>query len=214
MAAAASTAGTGGPDTASHPSTATPVSAPTHYPSTAAGPVPLPPTLAGQRSDTAAGVGAAPAIAPANVPASDAPHSNATAAAPQPPATAAAPAAAAATAAAPSTGPYTRNYIILSKVPGGLAGEMRLILGDHVDWDRVQYVPTRARPLSESLILTSTSPLGAWLERYWACDICLGGRRVRTSTCMRRSTEMSQGDCFWLQPAAHILFTTIVAYCA
>ena len=50
---------------------------------------------------------------------------------------------------APS-GPYTRNYIILSQVPGGLAGEMKLVLGDHVEWDRVKYIPGRARPLSMS----------------------------------------------------------------
>lgn len=45
---------------------------------------------------------------------------------------------------------YTRNYIILSQVPGGLAAELRLILGDHVEWDEIKYIPARNRPISES----------------------------------------------------------------
>jgi hypothetical protein len=43
-----------------------------------------------------------------------------------------------------------RNYIILSQVPGGLAGEMKLVLGDHVEWDQVKYIPGRLRPLRTS----------------------------------------------------------------
>jgi vacuolar protein sorting-associated protein 72 len=47
---------------------------------------------------------------------------------------------------------YTRNYLILSQVPGGLAAELQLILGDHVEWDKVQYIPHRNRPISESQV--------------------------------------------------------------
>jgi hypothetical protein len=43
---------------------------------------------------------------------------------------------------------YTRNYIILSQIPGGLAKELQLVLGDHVEWDRVKYIPHRNRPIS------------------------------------------------------------------
>ena len=45
---------------------------------------------------------------------------------------------------------YTRNYIILSQIPGGLAAELQLVLGDHVEWDRVKFIPHRNRPISES----------------------------------------------------------------
>lgn len=51
-----------------------------------------------------------------------------------------------------ATGPYTRNYLILSQVPGGLPAELKLILGDHVDWSDVKVVPARNRPISESPI--------------------------------------------------------------
>lgn len=47
------------------------------------------------------------------------------------------------------TGPYTRNYLILSQVPGGLPAELKLILGDHVDWSDVKVVPARNRPISK-----------------------------------------------------------------
>lgn len=47
---------------------------------------------------------------------------------------------------------YTRNYLILSQVPGGLAAELQLILGDHVKWDNVQYIPHRNRPISKSQV--------------------------------------------------------------
>ncbi len=50
--------------------------------------------------------------------------------------------------AAPS-GPYERNYLILSQVPGGLPAELRLILGEHVDWSGVKVIPARNRPISE-----------------------------------------------------------------
>jgi hypothetical protein len=43
---------------------------------------------------------------------------------------------------------YMRNYIILSQVPGGLPAELALILGSHVDWDQVKYIPSRARPIN------------------------------------------------------------------
>ncbi|ORY21983.1 YL1 nuclear protein-domain-containing protein [Naematelia encephala] len=48
---------------------------------------------------------------------------------------------------APS-GPYTRNYLILSSIPGGLAAELSLILGSHVDWSDLQYIPARNRPIN------------------------------------------------------------------
>ena len=44
---------------------------------------------------------------------------------------------------------YTRNYIILSQIPGGLAAELQLVLGDHVEWDQVKFIPHRNRPISE-----------------------------------------------------------------
>jgi cell division septation protein DedD len=46
------------------------------------------------------------------------------------------------------TGPYTRNYLILSQVPGGLESELSLILGDHVDWSNVKVIPARNRPIN------------------------------------------------------------------
>lgn len=47
-------------------------------------------------------------------------------------------------------GPYTRNYLVLSNIPGGLPAELSVILGDHVDWSNIQAVPGRNRPLSKS----------------------------------------------------------------
>jgi hypothetical protein len=58
--------------------------------------------------------------------------------------------------AAPS-GPYERNYLILSQVPGGLPAELRLILGEHVDWSGVKVIPARNRPISESV------PCDSWI---------------------------------------------------
>jgi hypothetical protein len=49
---------------------------------------------------------------------------------------------------APS-GPYTRNYIILSQIPGGVPGELKVVLGDHVEWDQVKVIPGRNRPISK-----------------------------------------------------------------
>ncbi|WVR06196.1 hypothetical protein IAU60_003226 [Kwoniella sp. DSM 27419] len=43
---------------------------------------------------------------------------------------------------------YTRNYLILSQIPGGLPAELKLVLGDHVDWDEVAYIPARNRPIT------------------------------------------------------------------
>ncbi|WWC62383.1 uncharacterized protein I303_104979 [Kwoniella dejecticola CBS 10117] len=43
---------------------------------------------------------------------------------------------------------YTRNYLILSQIPGGLTEEIKLILGDHVEWDKVVYIPGRNRPMN------------------------------------------------------------------
>ena len=44
---------------------------------------------------------------------------------------------------------YTRNYLILSQIPGGLPAELKIVLGDHVEWDEVQYIPARNRPISQ-----------------------------------------------------------------
>lgn len=52
---------------------------------------------------------------------------------------------------------YTRNYIILSQIPGGLASELQLVLGDHVEWDRVKFIPHRNRPISELLLSQSVT---------------------------------------------------------
>ena len=43
---------------------------------------------------------------------------------------------------------YTRNYLILSQIPGGLPAELALVLGSHVAWDEVKYVPARNRPIN------------------------------------------------------------------
>lgn len=43
---------------------------------------------------------------------------------------------------------YTRNYLVLSQVPGGLSAELALVLGDHVAWDQVKYIPARNRPIN------------------------------------------------------------------
>ena len=49
-----------------------------------------------------------------------------------------------------SAAQYARNYLILSQVPGGLPAELALVLGDHVHWDEMQYIPHRNRPISQS----------------------------------------------------------------
>lgn len=47
----------------------------------------------------------------------------------------------------PESSQYTRNYLILSQIPGGLPAELSLVLGNHVEWDQVQYIPARNRPV-------------------------------------------------------------------
>lgn len=46
-------------------------------------------------------------------------------------------------------GPFTRNYLVLEEIRGGLEAEMDVILGDHIDWTRVPVVSTRNRFQSE-----------------------------------------------------------------
>lgn len=46
-------------------------------------------------------------------------------------------------------GPFTRNYLVLEEIRGGLKAEMDVILGDHIDWTRVPVVSTRNRFQSE-----------------------------------------------------------------
>lgn len=43
---------------------------------------------------------------------------------------------------------YTRNYLVLSQIPGGLPAELALVLGGHVAWDEVKYIPGRNRPIN------------------------------------------------------------------
>jgi hypothetical protein len=47
----------------------------------------------------------------------------------------------------PEPSQYTRNYLILSQIPGGLPAELSLVLGNHVEWDQVNYIPARNRPV-------------------------------------------------------------------
>jgi len=47
----------------------------------------------------------------------------------------------------PESSQYTRNYLILSQIPGGLPAELSLVLGNHVEWDQVNYIPARNRPV-------------------------------------------------------------------
>ena len=65
---------------------------------------------------------------------------------------------------------YTRNYIILSQIPGGLARELQLVLGDHVEWDQVKYIPHRNRPLSEYAVSlkdsANLSPTSDYMSLY------------------------------------------------
>ena len=58
-----------------------------------------------------------------------------------------------------ATDRYTRNYFILSQIPGGLPAELGIVLGDHVQWDEVQYVPARNRPISKMIFLPMFSVL-------------------------------------------------------
>lgn len=51
-------------------------------------------------------------------------------------------------------GPYTRNYLVLSNIVGGLPAELSVVLGSHVDWSNVQVIPGRNRPLSKSITAT------------------------------------------------------------
>lgn len=44
---------------------------------------------------------------------------------------------------------YARNYLILSQIAGGLPEELKLILGDHIEWDQMKYIPHKGRPISE-----------------------------------------------------------------
>ncbi|GMK53821.1 hypothetical protein CspeluHIS016_0104070 [Cutaneotrichosporon spelunceum] len=60
-------------------------------------------------------------------------------------------------------GPYERNYLILSQVPGGLPAELSLILGDHVDWSDVKVIPARNRPINRK---PPTDPLTGLPARY------------------------------------------------
>ena len=45
--------------------------------------------------------------------------------------------------------PFTRNYLVLEEIRGGLKAEMDVILGDHIDWTRVPVISTRNRFQSE-----------------------------------------------------------------
>lgn len=55
--------------------------------------------------------------------------------------------------------PYTRNYIILSQIPGGLPAELQIVLGSHVEWDKLKIIPSRNRPISVFLIQGCRSQL-------------------------------------------------------
>lgn len=61
------------------------------------------------------------------------------------------PPAAAAAAQSETNAPYTRNYIILSQIPGGLPAELQVVLGSHVEWDKLKVIPSRNRPISAFL---------------------------------------------------------------
>ena len=54
---------------------------------------------------------------------------------------------------------YTRNYLVLSQIPGGLPAELAIVLGDHVQWDEVQYIPARNRPISKTILLFHLLPV-------------------------------------------------------
>lgn len=63
--------------------------------------------------------------------------------------------------------PYTRNYIILSQIPGGLPAELQVVLGSHVEWDTLKVIPSRNRPISAfsfslSLLFSSCSNTGVY----------------------------------------------------
>ncbi|KAK8858422.1 hypothetical protein IAR55_002649 [Kwoniella newhampshirensis] len=48
----------------------------------------------------------------------------------------------------PESSKYMRNYLILSQIPGGLPAELKIVLGEHVEWDEVEYIPSRNRPIN------------------------------------------------------------------
>ena len=47
---------------------------------------------------------------------------------------------------------YARNYLILSQIAGGLPEELKLILGDHIEWDHMKYIPHKGRPISKLIM--------------------------------------------------------------
>jgi len=59
----------------------------------------------------------------------------------------------------PTSSQYARNYLILSQIQGGLSAELGIVLGDHVKWDEVQFIPARNRPISQSFTPPHMSPL-------------------------------------------------------
>lgn len=58
---------------------------------------------------------------------------------------------------------YTRNYLILSQIPGGLPAELKIVLGDHVEWDEVQYIPSRNRPINRRVTIC---PITGQIAKY------------------------------------------------
>nr|KIR86166.1 hypothetical protein I308_03701 [Cryptococcus tetragattii IND107] len=57
--------------------------------------------------------------------------------------------------------PYTRNYIILSQIPGGLPAELQVVLGSHVEWDKLKVIPSRNRPINRQIPLCPFTNLPA-----------------------------------------------------
>ncbi|WVO23755.1 uncharacterized protein IAS62_005112 [Cryptococcus decagattii] len=57
--------------------------------------------------------------------------------------------------------PYTRNYIILSQIPGGLPAELQIVLGSHVEWDKLKVIPSRNRPINRQIPLCPFTNLPA-----------------------------------------------------
>ncbi|OWZ68802.1 hypothetical protein AYX14_05382 [Cryptococcus neoformans] len=57
--------------------------------------------------------------------------------------------------------PYTRNYIILSQIPGGLPAELQIVLGSHVEWDKLKIIPSRNRPINRQIPLCPFTNLPA-----------------------------------------------------
>ncbi|KIR40911.1 hypothetical protein I307_05325 [Cryptococcus deuterogattii 99/473] len=71
------------------------------------------------------------------------------------------PPAAAAAAQSETNAPYTRNYIILSQIPGGLPAELQVVLGSHVEWDKLKVIPSRNRPINRPIPLCPFTNLPA-----------------------------------------------------